>query len=150
MYVQIVPSIGGSAAWDLVIQNSGRSSAKNLRINVSAWPGEDQLTLALKKMFETPQILPPSSSIRTYWSLGPRDDPNSTGATGFDIPVDLTVSYGSEDLDAPPYSETFHLDPAILGITPQGASGVNLPSTASATDKKLKEIVTALHELRRG
>lgn len=149
VYVRIVPSIGGSGAWDLIIQNSGRSSAKDLRISVSAWPETDQLTVALKTMFETPQVLPPGTSIRTFWSLGPRGNPGSTGATGFDIPVDLTVRYCSDDPDAAEYSETFHLDTAILGMTPVGSSGVDLPAGATPTDKKLREIVKALNELRR-
>ena len=150
VYAKIVPSLTGAPAWDLILHNSGRSSAKNLRVSASAWPEEDDLTIALRRMFETPQILPPNSTIRSFWCLGKRDEPGSTGATGFDMAVDLTVEYDSEDTQAPTYSETFYLDPDLLGMTPVGSSGVNLPSQATPTDKKLREIVRALNELRRG
>ena len=148
VYAKIVPSLAGSPAWDLVIQNSGRSSAKNLLIDVSAWPESDMLTTALKEMFETPQTLPPSTSIRAFWFLGDRDEPGASGATGFDIPVDITVRYG-DDSGQEPYAETFRLDRNRLGPTPIGHAGVELKPNATDTDKKLKEIVLALNELRR-
>lgn len=147
VYARIVPSIGGNAAWDLIVRNSGRSSATNLTIKASDWPEDDAVTAALRKMFEHPQILPPDTSIRTYWSLGPRDAPGSTGATGFDIPVDITVTYSGPDSRT--YTETFHLDPETLGLTPNAAAGVDIVKPTEEL-KKMREIVQALNELRRG
>ncbi|MDQ0756092.1 hypothetical protein [Arthrobacter sp. B3I4] len=105
------------------------------------------MTTALRKMFEHPQILPPDTSIRTYWSLGKRDAQGSSGATGFDIPVDMTVTYSGPDSRT--YTETFHHDPATLGLTPEAAAGVNLNEPTEEL-KKMREIVKALNELRRG
>lgn len=150
VYAQLVPGIAGAPTWDLIVRNSGRSSAKNLQIDVSAWPETDDVIVALKNLFETPQTLPPGTSIRTFWSLGKRHDPQSTGATGIDIPVDLTVRYGSDDPDAPNYTETFRIDSEGIGPTPVAHSGIELPPNATPTEKKLKEIVLALNELRRG
>jgi hypothetical protein len=149
VYARIVPSIGGSGAWDLIVSNSGRSSANNLTIAVSQWPEDDAVTKALRVMFEHQQILPPDTSIRTYWFLGPRDDPGSTGATGFDIPVDMTVTYSGPGPNPQVYTETFHLDPTTLGLTPEAGAGVNLNKPTDES-KKLREIVQALNELRRG
>lgn len=149
VYARIVPSIGGSSAWDLIVRNSGRSSANNLTIRVSAWPEADAVTMALRTMFEHPQVLPPDTSIRTYWCLGVRDKDGSSGATGFDIPVDLTVSYAGSGNPTHGYQETFHLDPSVLGLTPQPASGVNLRKPTEELHK-MREIVEALNELRRG
>lgn len=149
VYARIVPSIGGNAAWDLIVRNSGRSSANALTIKVSQWPEQDAVTKALRTMFEHPQILPPDTSIRTYWFLGPRDSPGTTGATGFDIPVDITVTYSGPGPGPQVYTETFHLDPLTLGLTPEAASGVNINKPTEEL-KKMREIVRALNELRRG
>lgn len=149
VYARIVPSIGGSNAWDLIIRNSGRSSANNLTIKVSNWPEPDAVTESLRSMFEHPQILPPDTSIRTYWFLGPRDQAGSSGATGFDIPVDLTLTYSGSGTQPHQYVETFHLNPSILGLTPQPASGVRLKQPTEELNK-MREIVQALNELRRG
>lgn len=149
VYARIVPSIGGSNAWDLIVRNSGRSSAVNLTIKVSDWPESDAVTDALRTMFEHPQILPPDTSIRTYWFLGQRDREGSTGATGFDIPVDLTVSYSGSGTPIHEYAETFHLNPAVLGLTPQPAADIRLKEPTEELHK-MREIVQALNELRRG
>jgi len=149
VYARIVPSIGGFNAWDLVVRNSGRSSASNLTITVSEWPESDTLTEALRTMFEHPQILPPDTSIRTYWFLGPRDQAGSSGAAGFDIPVDLTVNYFGSGPNPHQYVETFHLNPSVLGLTPQPAAGVKLKEPTEELHK-MREIVQALNELRRG
>lgn len=148
VHAWIVPSIGGRQAWDLLIKNTGRTSARNLRVTVSEWPPVDALTAELRKLFDAGHTLPPQSTLRTYWYLGPRDQDGSTGSTGFDIPANLTVQYqGLEEGEI--YSDTFRLDATIVGMTPSGASGVNLKAGSSQTDKKLNEIVIALNNMRR-
>ncbi|QTG81536.1 hypothetical protein [Arthrobacter crystallopoietes] len=145
-----MPSIGGNQAWDLILRNSGRSAAYDLRLTVSAWPEEDILTKALRTMFETPQTLPPNTSIRSYWSLGPSKHPRSSHPVGFDQPVDLTVTYKSDNREASEYRDTFRLDSTVLGMTPMGASGIEQPNGATPHEKKMREIVRALNEMRRG
>lgn len=147
VHAWIVPSVGGGQAWDLVIKNTGRTSARKLKVTVSDWPAEDALTGELRKLFDAGHTLPPQSTLRTYWSLGLRDQSGSTGSTGFDIPSDLTVQY--QGLEEEVYSDTFRLDTTILGMTPVGASGVNLKAGSSQADKKLNEIVIALNNMRR-
>lgn len=147
--VSIVPSIGGTSAWDLVIVNSGKSAARDLTVKVSAWPEDDTVITALRNMFDTPQTLAPGMSIRTYWSLGESKKPKNVDPVGFLDAVDLTAAYGSDDDEAPDYSMTVRLDTKAMGMTPQGGSGINLPSGAPAHEKKLAEIVRALNEFRR-
>ncbi|QSZ53255.1 hypothetical protein RI444_15535 [Paenarthrobacter sp. AT5] len=149
VYAVLVPSLGGHGAWDLLIRNSGRSSATDLTFAVSEWPEDDAVTRTLRSMLEQPQILPPDTTIRTFWYLGERHDPGSSGATGFDIPVDITVSYLGPGPNPKRYVERFHLNQKALGATPEASSGVEMVRP-SPTLKKLSELVQAVNDLRRG
>lgn len=150
VHARLAPSLGGQGAWDLIVENSGRSSATNLTMQVSQWPEEDQIVRELRKVLGTPQILPPGAKLRVFWCLGGRNDPGASGATGFDFPVDLTLNYKGVQADSRCYQETFSLNPELGAIVPRARSGVDLPPGATATEKKLKEIVESLNELRRG
>lgn len=148
VHAWIVPSIGGGQAWDLLVKNTGKSTAKNLKLSVDEWPEDDALTEALRTFFEAGQSLPPNSTIRTYWYLGEREQEGSTGSTGFDVATRIYLNYeGLEPSDK--FSESFVLDTRSVGMTPVGASGVDLVRPYSKTEKKLSEIVTALNNMRR-
>lgn len=146
----IVPSLGGTSAWDLIVRNTGRSAAKELTISVSKWPEDDSLIEALREMFKTPQTIAPEASVRAYWSLGDSKAPRSQVPVGFLGAVDLTISYQGDDKESAQYQTTFRLNPPTLGMTPMSSSGINLPGGSSPHDKKMAEIVRALNELRRG
>lgn len=148
VHVWIVPSIGGKHSWDLLVKNTGRSTARNLKMSADVWPENDALVDALRNFFNAGQSLPPNSTIRTYWCLGERNHPLSTGATGFDIATTVHLTYeGIEPEDK--FTESFRLDPKSLGMTPLGFSGEELKQPYTKADRKLSEIVTALNNMRR-
>ena len=37
VYVEVVPGLAGSRSWDVRIRNSGRSAARNLRLEYDSW-----------------------------------------------------------------------------------------------------------------
>lgn len=145
VHPQIVPSIGGAGAWDLIIKNKGNSAARNLRATASDWPENDKVTDDLRTVFDRERILPPGSTIRQYWYLGTRETGQNTG---FDIGTELTLSYTDAEGNKE-FADTFHLDINEFKMTPMGASGVTLEQGYSQADKKLSEIVTALNNMRR-
>lgn len=150
VYAKLEPSMGSGHAWDLVIRNTGQTSARNLTLEASHWPErDDAATVELKKLFSTPRALPPGTSIRTYWNLDPagKDDGQTAGVT---VPVTVKLTYtGLDDNTDEPFKDSFELDHTAVGMTPQGWQGIELPPGASPTDKKLREIVRSLSELRR-
>lgn len=152
VYAKLEPSIGSRQAWDLVIRNVGQTAAKNLTLE-SKWPNrEDDVTRELKRLFETKRTLPPGTSIRTYWNLDPigQDDGQNAGITE---PVEVTVNYtsGVKGLfRSPRHSETYEIDHTTVGMTPTGWSGMDKASVNwDPVERRLKEIVSALSELRR-
>ena len=70
VYAEIVPSLGGTDAYDLRVTNVGRTAARNLYIQFNNWPKKiDDVAEHVKILFETERTLPPGCSIRTYWRL---------------------------------------------------------------------------------
>jgi len=146
VHAEIVPSIGGARAWDLIIKNTGKSAARNLRATASDWPtDEDKVTGDLRTVFDRERILPPGSTIRQYWYVGTREPGENTG---FDIGTELTLTYTDSE-GHKKYTDTFHLDINEFKMTPMGGAGVELKSGYSQADKKLSEIVSALNNMRR-
>lgn len=125
VYVHLVPSIGGVAAWDLVVKNSGRSSARQLTLTTNDWPNRNDDVLGpLKVMFGAEQIVPPNVSIRSLWRT---DTPDGTTTTkgkpvmGMPRTSSVTVRYHG-DTDAW-YSDTYAFSSETIGLTPVPASG---------------------------
>lgn len=153
VYAKLEPSIGNRQAWDLVVKNVGQTAAKNLTLEVSKWPDrEDDVTRELKRLFETKRTLPPGTSIRTYWNLDPigKEDDQNAGVTE---PVEVTVHYtsGVKGLfRSPRHSESYEIDHTTVGATPIGWSGMDKASASwDPVERRLKEVVAALSELRR-
>jgi len=109
VYAEVVPGLSGTTTYDLKITNTGRSAARNLTLSFE--PQDDQsntaddIVQALERFFKAPRVLPPGSSIRTWWRIinvdndGKPDERRST--SGMPEAGVLTVRYTSED----PYAE---------------------------------------------
>lgn len=153
VYAKLEPSIGSRQAWDLVIRNVGQSAAKHLTLEAIPWPDqEDDVTRELKRLFKTERTLPPGTTIRTYWNLDPTNKKDGQNA-GVTDPVEVVVRYRSEVKKlwrTPEYSETYEIDHTTVGMTPIGWSGMDQASAGwDPLDRRLKEVVGALSELRR-
>ena len=145
VHAQIVPSIGGPRAWDLIIKNTGNSAARNLRATASTWPANDKVTDDLRTVFNRERILPPGSTIRQYWYVGTR---RAGENTGFDIGTELTLTYTDSE-GKKEFSDTFHLDIHEFKMTPMGGSGVEPAEGFTTSEEKLSEVVAALNNMRR-
>src|SRR5699024_5915816 len=148
VHVRLEPSIGKSRAWDVVLSNTGRTIAQNVRFEVTPWPTrEDLVTRDMATLSNSGQHLAPNTHIRTYWYLGPVPDQDTRTNRGFEGEHTVTVHYENQENER--YTDIFALDESAFKMTPLGGMGVNLGDQASDEAKKLSEILRAINELRR-
>lgn len=148
LHAEISYSIAGQKAWDLIIHNSGRSAARKLTADLEYWPvgPADQIIQDTWHLLRTPRVLPPDTSVRTLWYMGPRLEYTAAeSADGFIRSNVIKLSY--EDGNGVSYSESFELDLDSLRMTPGPAEGVTW-SNATHQDKKMSDIVRAINALR--
>lgn len=123
IFAQIVPGLASTRSWDLQISNTGRSTAKDLSLEFSAWPQDrDDVSTEIQKLFETPRSLPPRCDIRTIWRLEGNFTDGTTEA-GLPRLGTITVRYASDDPSAPRYVETFDVQIDDAGLWPVGEEG---------------------------
>jgi hypothetical protein len=149
VHAQLVPGLAGVATWDLVLSNPGRSTARNLTIEMEGWPNvDDEITTPLRAMFETAQAIPPGVSRRCYWKLGLEQ--GHTWADGTADPVGiasaatLKLSYTSDDPSHPQYTDVYRLDENAIGVTPTPNRGSEPKSGISDDAKSLHSVLRAI------
>lgn len=139
VYAEVVPGLSGTTTYDLKITNTGLSAARNLTLGFEPQDAQgnasDDIVQALDRFFQAPRMLPPGSSIRTWWriiSVHNEGKPDERRAVwGMPEAGVLTVRYTSKD----PYVE--HEDQfevmlderAPLWPVPEG--GLNTPKRGS-------------------
>lgn len=147
VHVRLEPSIGGSKAWDLVLSNTGRTVAKNVRFTVSPKPTrEDDVTRDMAALASTRQHLAPDTQVRSFWDLGPTNEDDETTNRGFVGEHIVTISY--DDQEGEEYADTFKLDASAFKMTPVGWEGAKNDKQGTIEDR-LNNIVRAISELRR-
>ncbi|MFC4372291.1 hypothetical protein [Citricoccus nitrophenolicus] len=160
VYVVLVPGLWGSGTWDLRIHNAGQSAARELTAKLSGWPEKDDLiSTGLRQLFGEAQILPPGVSYRVLWRTTLGTDETATGdltdrVNGIPGKATVTFNYRGEDPAEAPYTDTYVLDPDMVGpITPEAAGGPKPKNELDLVDaerhKMMQRIVAALGELRR-
>lgn len=106
LQAQVVPSVGGSSAADLIIRNTGRTPARRVIIEADPWPAHhDDVTDELRRFFGRPHTIAPGATLRAYWAMNlgdvknqetgelePNLDPKKDPA-GFTTPTLLTLRY---------------------------------------------------------
>lgn len=121
VHARMVPSIAGIDAWDLVIENTGRTSAYDLALQIDPKEGMqdpgDIVTAMTRKFADAGHTLHPGGSFRMYMVLGATEkDP-----TGFRR---ATVTLAYTDSEDERYVERpVVLDPDTVGSTPAPFTG---------------------------
>jgi hypothetical protein len=125
VYVEILTGLSGQTTFDLKITNSGRSAARELRIDYDSWPEElDEVSQAVSDLFNKPRTLPPSCSIRTFWRLeGNFDDGTTVAGLGNDGTI--SVRYTSDDPSSSEYVDSFEVMIENSGLWPIPEAGPN-------------------------
>ncbi|MGY5764299.1 hypothetical protein ACXET9_03730 [Brachybacterium sp. DNPG3] len=121
VHARMVPSIAGLDTWDLVIQNTGKTAAHNLQLEIAPLNNAsitvDSVTGPVLQFATASLSVHPGERIRSFWVLGAA----SSAPTGFP-PSRVAVTY--EDSEGNLYTERPVLfDPASIGQTPAPYTG---------------------------
>lgn len=154
----ILPGMTGKARYDLAIENSGKSTARNMKITCTPDPSEivdDQYALALSNLFSMTHTLHPGMRLRNFWQLafvkGTSRPDGSTMPRG--MPTDGVITIEYQDSENRVYRDEFELSTRIYGMAPApqsgGAPGSKLSDDQKDTHKMLGLIAYALGENRR-
>lgn len=160
VFAEIKPSITGKANYDLIIQNVGHSTARDLVVSFDPTP-DDPDDIASKVLTDLKQKrdLPPTARIRTIWQLGLAENQHfvdaegnrSTEPAGLDNAGTITLSYTSDDESHPHYQEQYTFDVDVAGLWPVPEDGIdpkNLDDTAKAIHSALATSARHLGMLR--
>ena len=123
VWVEILPGLAGSENYDVRIRNTGRSSARDVRLEFSAWPdAPDDVTAAIRTLFHTPRTLAPGAAVRSFWQLeGSFTD--GTSVAGLPSSGSIYVTYRGDDPSEPRYHDTFEVMIERADLWPVGESG---------------------------
>lgn len=147
LHAELSPSIAGSPAWDLVIRNTGRSSARNVRGTLDGYPEGpfDLVICEVRRELEEGRTIAPTSALRMFWFMGDRQKGVTTpdSSTGYADPRTLSLTY-SDDQGAT-FSDSFQLAP--VPIAPAPSKGPISPR-AQGVEKRMSDIVQAIGSLR--
>lgn len=144
VFAQVVPSIAGHSVYDLVIQNSGQSTATNLKVSSPQFPDNpDRIAKAIGTLFEITHVLPPATHIRSYWHFSGEDRNwnDAEGDLGMPPKAEIRVEYDGPDGH---YADTFPADIRVYALTPMGADGHNVPSNLTPGEKNLHKMLAVI------
>lgn len=144
VFAQVAPSIAGTSVYDLVIQNSGQSTATNLKVSCPQFPDDpDRIASAIGILFDITHVLPPATHIRSYWHFSGQDRNWSDGEGDLGMPTvaELRVEYDGPDGH---YTDTFPVNTHVYAMTPIGANGHNVPTNLSPGEKNLHKMLAVI------
>lgn len=137
VYAEVVPGLGGSATWDLVLRNHGRTTARNLLV-VTDW-AKDDFAKKLSQFCSTERDLPPGASLRLFWRV---EDPNGGPASGQEPVTKVDLTY--EDDQGGHWRESYVADCSYGKATPAPQEGDN---AGGGEDKHIRNINFALRAI---
>ncbi|MCT1601265.1 hypothetical protein M3E18_01300 [Kocuria sp. p3-SID1433] len=152
VFAEILPSITGSASYDLQIRNVGQSAARDVVVKLDRPPKtSDEIASKVLKDLEQKRDLPPGSSLRTYWHLGLEegnkfvlaDGTTSTDPAGLPLEGTIILTYHSDDIEQPTYTERYPFDVNTAGLWPIPEDGINAKSL-DPNAKAIHSVLTAL------
>lgn len=149
--VDLVPGVAGSSSVDAVIENYGKSTARDIRLSLAdrefgALSEGDRVGPALGRLFAAGFDLPPGGRRRIFWHMPARPSANPPGALGAPQDAEVVVAYGwtpSDGRTRREYSERlrYNLDD-VLSITPVPDTGPK--AAGSGIDVEAKNVVHSL------
>ena len=139
----VVPGLQGFGAWDLIVENVGRSMALDVVLSLGSLKprgSEDHIVEALSKFAATPRGIAPGERLRVMWSYDSSE--HRALASGVDGSRTVTVKYADELGKSYTEERLLHLD---------GGAAMPVPSEGNKStgkeDVALKNINLALRAL---
>ncbi|WP_026535326.1 hypothetical protein [Arthrobacter sp. H14] len=156
IFASLVPSLSGPAKFDLVIENTGVSTARNVQFTCPEFPSKpDDVAEKLARFLNAKHTVPPKARLRNYWRLGLESghewSDGTTKPAGMPEQATLVIDY--EDDAGREYQDIYALDVVGLLFAPVPAKGPNVKESLSDeqkdTHKMLGVLAAAIGELRR-
>jgi len=159
--VEFVSGVGGAPAMDIVIANTGRTTASNIRLTLVndfvAQSADDQIGPALGRLFAVPFTLAPQTRRRVFWRIPDQENAQPRGDMGGPIEgtVELLYDWVEEGRPTSTYREQVDYDlseyPKLMPGPYTGGVRAGNSVEASMTNavNSLRAIATHVAELRR-
>ncbi len=156
LYASLAPSLAGGSIYDLVIENTGASTARSVRVLCPEFPSKpDDIAKKLGVFLNLEHTIPPKVRLRNYWRLelaeGHTWEGGGTSPVGMPGQAAITLNY-SDDFGHD-YIDTFHVDKRTIDFAPTPRKGPKVSSDVSTdqkdTHKMLAVIAEAIGEIRR-
>ncbi|MGO4104704.1 hypothetical protein AB4Y63_12180 [Leifsonia sp. YAF41] len=161
--IDIVPGIAGAGSIDIIIENHGRTTARNIRVSLvgdtfRAQSDGDVIGEALGRLFATSFDLAPGARRRVFWQIPADENSSPRGHMGTPVAAGIAFVYDwapGDDRPVRNYADSIQYDlteyPKLIplpstGSTAQGAS----PETQSKNLlHTLRAIAANVAEIRR-
>lgn len=152
--VSVVPGLQGNGRWDLLLENTGRSLARDVRLKVldgvepisGGAIGED-----LARWLSQSHTLAPGARVRVMWRWGEGRGGSNAEEDGMPAQSRVAVSYASTDGgDTYGVGEVYELETDLVGKAspaPQPGSKANGTPTEGQQARALVDINHALRAL---
>ncbi|MCP3420336.1 hypothetical protein [Nocardioides pinisoli] len=142
---EVVPGLHGPGFWDLIVTNTGRTAAREIRFDFEEWTPQDDkdhITEHLLVYLNATHMLVPNARHRVLWRAN--DDP-TTSMTAAGVPPRFNLGISYEDDQNTAYSDSFDFDVEVIGsVSPAPTQG---PRVSSGNEKELANIERALRTL---
>jgi hypothetical protein len=150
--IDIVPGIAGAGSMDMVIENHGRTTARNIRVSLAgdtfrAQSDGDVIGEALGRLFATGFDLAPGARRRVLWQI-PADE-NSTPRGHMGTPISAGIAFVYEWAPGDDRPVRNYSDSILYDLT-EYPKLIPMPSTGSTTQGASTEAQNKnlLHALR--
>lgn len=159
--IEFSAGVAGAPSMDILIQNTGRTTAANVRVGIEGGFGaqseHDQIGPALGRLFAAPFTLAPQGRRRVFWRLPDEEGSEPRGDFGAPLSGVVTVSYEWEKASgkALRYAERFPYDlteyPKLMPAPRTGPErdGAGVDVSAINAVHALRAIAEHVAELRR-
>lgn len=155
--VDVVPGLQGPGSWDLIIENTGASSAHDVIVDGGEYEAQDtadHIVPNLAKYLLQPKVLVPGARRRIMWAYSTE---NPTVRAGVVSPRELKVSYLGDRSRSRfrrwrNFSETFVVGDELLGAVSPAPNEGPIPTgddQLARIDRALRTLNTHVGELRR-
>lgn len=96
--IEIVPGIAGSGSMDIIIENHGKTTARNIKVSLvddtfRAQSEGDEIGEALGRLFATGFDLAPGAHRRVFWQFPADENSSPQGHMGTPVAAGIRFSY---------------------------------------------------------
>lgn len=151
--VDVVPSLAGPPAIDLVLVNSGRTVARDVRLEVVGAPFEerfagDQITPAMGRAFASGLDVAPASRRRFYWHFPSEPTASPSDEMGAPAHGEILVRYqwqpeGAAEVQFYEDRYSYNLDD-LLRLTPVPFSGPKADTGNNQYERNVEHALRAI------